>query len=279
MNNYGFMTFDDNGKKIEGAVNSKWPIFGPNYSDIKRAFRTIHLTDTKQYDYKTSPSVVLPSIPSGNGEKYATSEFHGYEKVLVATIPHGYKKRPLGYVSISGVFVKNTRGKWAYNRYYDRHNDFPPSATLYGVGVTRGTMQSCMGSEIRGAFSQGAFTIFSSNPFNASSISYPTSQYWGFTWLGSNYGNDFSVPGNNSATPDVFGAEYRPPYVIEIDDENVYVYRYYYWCDVYKRYFYRNDYGYDQADLRARMQGIIDYAGSDFDVTIYLCPYSMEDLI
>ena len=50
--------------------------------------------------------------------------------------------------------------------------------------------------------------------------------------------------------------------------------------DVYKRdYYYNNDISRVIWDLRARMQGIIDYAGSDFDVTIYLCPYSMEDLV
>ena len=32
-------------------------------------------------------------------------------------------------------------------------------------------------------------------------------------------------------------------------------------------------------DLRARMYGIIDYAGSDFDLTLYLCPYSLEEMI
>ena len=267
MNDYGFATYDErSGKRIEGTVNSKWPIFGPNYADIKRAFRTIHITDTKQYSYRTSSSVSLPSAVR-NG----ISQYHGYEKILVATIPHGYKKRPLGYVTISGSFVKNTRGKWAYTRTTDYYGWYPPSATLYGVGTTTGNMQSSVGGGLRPLTDTGDFSVFGMNPFSNCNISYPADSYW---YMVDNY---YTIPGNNSSQEDGFGEE-RPPYGVEIDDNNVYLYRYYYWSDVYKRDYYNN--GSNTVwDLRARMQGIIDYAGSDFDVTIYLCPYSMEDLV
>lgn len=281
MSDYGFLTYDESGKKLQGSVNSKWPIFGPKYSDIKNSFKTVHFTDLTQYDFRTSPSVTLPSIGGGNGEQYKISEYHGYEKVLVATIPHGQKKRPVGYAVFTGSFVKNTRGKWSYTNYYDRHGIFPPSTgskPLYGNGQTTGNMQSTAGDIIRATNSSGTMSAFSVNPFSECNISYPSNQYQLFAWLGSAWENSFSIPGNNSSTDDHIPYD-RQPYAVEIDNDNVYIYRYYYWCDVYKRTFYRNEYGYDQSDLRARMQGIIDYAGSSFDVTIYLCPYSMEDFI
>ena len=266
MSDYGFATYDSkSGKKIEGSVNSKWPIFGPDYSDIKRAFKTVHIIDTKQYSYRTSSSVVLPSA-----SRNSISQYHGYEKVLVATIPHGYKKRPLGYAIISGSFVKNTRGKWAYTRQTDYYNFFPPSATLYGVGVETGNMQNAVGGMLRPTENAGDYTVFGMNPYSNCNISYPNDSYW---YMVDNY---YSIPGDNSSLEDFMGQD-RPPYEIEIDDNNVYLYRYYYWSDVYKR-----DYYYDSRviwDLRARMQGIVDYAGSEFDLTIYLCPYSMEDLL
>lgn len=265
MSNYGFTTYDEkSGKRIEGVVNSKWPIFGPNYADIKNAFRTIHFTDTQQYDFRSSSSVSRPSAT-----RNAISQFHGYEKVLVATIPHGYKKRPMGYATIAGSFVKNTRGKWVYKRTTDYYNFFPPSSTLQNANSVSGNMQGFM-NIIRPTSDTGDFSVFGMNPFSDCGITYPNDTYY---YLSQNY---YTIPGNNSSQEDAFGYD-RPPYGIEIDDTNVYLYRYYYWSDVYKR-----DYYYDSRvvwDIEARMYGIIDYAGSDFDLTIYLCPYSMEDLI
>ena len=266
MSNYGFTTYDEkSGKRIEGVVNSKWPIFGPNYADIKNAFRTIHFTDTKQYDFRSSSSVSRPSATMN-----AISQFHGYEKVLVATIPHGYKKRPMGYATISGSFVKNTRGKWVYTRTTDYYNLFPPSLPpSQNVGTRSGNMQGFM-NMISPTSTTGDFSVFDMNLFSDCGITYPDGIYY---YLSENY---YSIPGDDSSEEDIPGYN-RPPYGIEIDDTNVYLYRYYYWSDVYKR-----DYYYDNRvvwDIEARMYGVIDYAGSDFDLTIYLCPYSMEDLI
>lgn len=264
MSDYGFATYDEkSGKRLEGVVNSKWPIFGPKYADIKNAFRTIHITDTKQYNFRSS------SISRPSATRNAITQYHGYEKVLIATIPHGYKKRPMGYATIAGSFMKNTRGRWAYTRITDYYNFFPPSATLNNVGTTSGNMIGS-GDLIRPTSDTGDFNVFEMNPFSDCHISYPADTYW---FLSDNY---YIIPGNNSSTEDAFGYN-RPPYSIEIDDTNVYLYRYYYWSDVWKR-----DYYYDSRvvwDLEARMYGIIDYAGSDFDLTIYLCPYSMEELL
>lgn len=262
MSDYGFATYDKGGKKRTGSVNSKWPIFGPKYSDIKRAFRTIHFTDTTSYAVREDPNVTLPSAT-----RSAISQRHNYNRVLIATIPHGYSFRPIGYATISGSFVKNTRSRWIYTNYADPYSTFPPSATLNQTDVLTGNMLSTIGGGLRPTGTN--YTAFEDNYY--SQFTYPSGVYY---YLTQNY---FLIPGNNSTQSDAFGTD-RPPYGIEIDDTNVYVYRYYYWCDVYKRDYYTYN-GTLQWDVRARMLGMIDYAGSDFDVTIYLCPYRMEDLV
>lgn len=267
MSDYGFVTYDANtGKRLEASVNSKWPIFGPKYGDIKRAFRTIHFTDTKQYAYRTSSSVVLPPEQRGG-----ISQYHGYEKVLIATIPHGYSRRPLGYATISGSYVKNTRSKWVYTRTTDNTGQFPPSGTLEAVQVGTGTMISNVGAPILPTSSTPSPGASFHDNYFGETLTYPA---FPVAYLTDNH---YQIPGNNAAAADGEG-QYRPPYSVEIDDTNVYVYRYYYWSDVYKRDFYAYA-GTTQFDVRARMSGIIDYAGSSFDVTIYLCPYSMGDLL
>lgn len=284
MSDYGFATFDErSGKRKQGEVNSKWPIFGPKYGDISHAFRTIHFTDTKQYPLRTSPSVSLPPVTSATGYyQNVVSQFHGYEKILVATVPHGFNKRPLGYCTINGNFVKNKRCRWDYTRTTDYYNLFPPSVVLNAVHMKNGPMASYMGSELVAIpTDQDSYElpVFVNNGYDEGvngavtepAVTYPDNTYW---YLSSNI---FQIPGDNSSTPDISSVS-RPPYGVEIDDTNVYLYRYYYWCDVYKRGYY-DDGDRVVADLRARETAVIDFAGSEFDLTLYLCPYSFDDLL
>ena len=273
MSDYGFATYDEkSGKRIKGTVNSKWPIFGPKYGDISHAFRTIHFTDTKQYSLRTSPSVSLP-----DAVQQGISQFHGYEKILVATIPHGFDKRPLGYCTINGGFMKNKRCRWEYTRVTDYYNWYAPSATLNGVVTKSGNMQMPMGLPLKAIVNaDDTYDLFSDNLYDGYTqgdiaIAYPNNTP---NWLGSNY---YSIPGDNSSVADMRGV-LRPPYAVEVDDTNVYLYRYYYWSDVYKRSYY-HDGTRVIYDVRARETAVIDYAGSDFDLTLYFCPYTFDDLL
>ena len=274
MSDYGFATYDENGKKVEGVVNSKWPIFGPKYNDIKKAYRTIHFTDTKSYSLRTSSSVVVPSVDSYTGE--GISQYHGKEKVLIATIPHGYKKRPMGYCTITGSYTKNTRGQWAFTRVKDDWSMFPASTTLNSTRSESGNMKSVVGWRLEEMVGDSALTGFYDNLFNNCGMTYPNDQdgYPMSDWYcGDGY---FDIPGDNNSTQ-TYG-QYWPPYTVEWDDTNIKVYRWYYWCDVLKRNAYIES-GTTYFDVRGRFKGIIDYAGSSFDLTIYLCPYSFGDLI
>lgn len=269
MSDYGFATYDEKtGKKKEGSVNSKWPIFGPRYDQIKRAFKTIHFTDTKSYSIR-SASLSLPP----QNEDGAKTEYHGYEKVLIATIPHGYKKRPMGYATITGSFNKNTRGRWEYVRQFDNWGLWPASTTLNSTRSESGMMQTNVGYGLRPLETTSARDAFYDNIFQNCGMTYPNDLYgepMEGMYIADGY---FYVPGNNSSTPDD-GSKPRYPYTVEIDATNIYVYRWYYWCDVWTRIYVS-----DGFDIRGRFKGIIDYAGSSFDMTIYLAPYSMEDLV
>ena len=61
MSDYGFATFDEKTGRNEMKINSKWPVFGPEYSKIAQQFKTIHLTDTKSKTVQTA-SLSIPAL-------------------------------------------------------------------------------------------------------------------------------------------------------------------------------------------------------------------------
>jgi hypothetical protein len=83
------------------------------------------------------------------------------------------------------------------------------------------------------------------------------------------------IPGNNSSTNDPEYME-RFPYEVTADGNNIYIYGYTYWCDIWTRMCYADG---SFADVRTRTRAAMDYAGTSMDFTIYLAPYSLEDLI
>lgn len=261
MSDYGFATYDEKtGKRRLGVVNSKWPIFGPSYNDIKKSFKTFHVTDTYRQDYVYSPDVVLPPP-----DDYQENIARGVNKILVATIPHGYKFRPLGYVSFSGVFTKNIRCKWDYENAVDTSGLWAPSTILYNVDSSNiPSLSGCDGYIYSTTYNDGAFNV------NMYEVDYPEDVYYYLKnpWLE-------IVDRDDPNSPVV------QPYTVEIDDKNIYLYRNTYWMDKYGRWYYeyQSQYVNTKSDLRARSQGVIDWEGSDFDFTIYLAPYRMEDLI
>lgn len=266
MRNYGFATYDPATQRQEGIVNSKFPIFGPKYNDIKRAFRTIHITDTYQQPFVASPNVSLP--PRSTSQSYQESPSdsdaaRGVNRVLVATIPHGYKKRPLGYATISGTIVHNVRSRWTYTNAVDYSGQWAPSATLTNADTKSVPVLSAADGYLSPTTYWGDFGPFY---FNRFSVPYPSNVYY---YLKNPYGLNI--------TPDLTVVT---PYTVEIDDTNVYIYRNTYWCDKYGRFAYWYSY-YNRwdSDVYARSQGAVDWQGSSFDLTLYLCPYSMEDLL
>ena len=280
MANYGFTTYDPQTQRIVGIVNSKFPIFGPRYDQIARCFKTFHLSDTSSLSYQTA-SLSLPSAVAGSTTK---NEYHAYIKTLIKQVKHSFKKTPMGYCSIVGSVVKNTKMSLAFSNVSEwTSGQFPASFSTTGTKTTGSfPVISAAGESLREATTPGSISHFANNYMRVAKTSsaetnivvpnnYP---------LTLNGGGDQIIPGNNSSTPDLFYDE-RLPYTVEADDEYIYFYRWAYWCDIWSRY-YEDTYSagtHIYWDERARSKGVIDYAGSEVDFTIYLCPYTMEDLL
>lgn len=265
MSNYGFTTYNPETDRIVGMVNSKYPIFGPRYDQIKKFFHTVHVTDTHVESLHTASL----SVPSTSAGRTGISQYHEKNKTLVATIPHNLGKRPLGYVTLSGTLVQNVHANWVYTRQADTTGTWAGSTSIPETPNT----QSC--SIIRGMGESTTRFVPDSYPGilffqNTSSAVNPSSINCS-PWV-KNVAN--MIPGTGS-TPDYEGII---PYDIAVDDNNVYLYRNTAWCDVLRRdyYYYSSS---SNWDLRSRTKGSVDFAGSSFDLTIYLCPYTMEELL
>lgn len=274
MSDYGFATYDiRNSNRKTGVVNSKWPIFGPSYNDIDKGYKTYHFSDTvsrvaKNVDWHLS-------APSAGSQTSA----YRYEKVEAWRKKHGFKKRPLGYVTFTGNVRKNVRG---YIRQYNNNG-----STIWGgqyefSGVNSATIpvRSSLQGELETAYTSTGydplattlrhtrFTIYDgSTYFPSGNLLVPTgtpSRVKGtYSLYDGNDPEDFPVP----------GAGGLPPYSMEIDDEYIILYRNIYSCDVW----YRTDSGSTQVYDRVKV--ICDTAGTEIDMTVLFCPYSMEDLL
>ena len=265
MADYGFKTYDSRTQRENGDINSKYPIFGPEYNKIATQYKTYHMTDTYSQPITTA-SINLP--PVGVDNIVTINEYHAYVKTLIKSIPHGGKKIPLGYVTMTGKVVKNTKSEITFTNQKDIPGIYPSSFSSTANNSIIFPVASAVGQGITDLTSSSSFSKFSQNY-----VPYPT--------FPNNYPLELSgfkgqiIPGNNSSASDGEGA-IRIPYSVEVDSQNIKIYRWSYWCDIYTRLCMGSG---DYVDLRTRTKAAMDYAGSSIDFTIYLCPYSMEDLI
>lgn len=265
MSDYGFATYDEKRKNRRlGMVNSKWPIFGPNYSEIKRAYKTIHLIDTYEPELKTEPFV--KNGPNGVLEK------RWNEKQLVYQFEHGYKFRPLGYAYFSGDININIKAIM--------QQTVPPghnwsSYTVYGnysgsTAVLPNINSQMVVSRTNTAYSPMAVIpgqyIFklTTNPV-PSQTSEALLQVPSGT-LGAALSWQYTILNNQVG-------DVRWPYSVEIDDKYVKIYRNVYWLDTL---IWLDTTG---GDIDYRVKGAAYFAGTGIDCTVYLCPYSFSDML
>lgn len=276
MSNYGFATY--NGKahnRLEGIVNSKWPIFGPKYKDIQHSYKTYHISDTTtNVASAVDLGVAQPTI--NHGEKSA----HRYYKEEVFREAHGYKKRPLGYVMVTGNAVKNVRGY--INQYHTGSApDYGGDFVLSGVHTATIPVVSSLQHQMYTAYTstgydsraltltKSFFTIYDgSQYFPDGDIKVPTAAV---SAIKRDYG---MYNGNDPDYVPIPGEGVLPPYTIEIDDTDIVIYR-----NTYKlECCFRTD-GSGNTIVYDRVKGVTDMAGTEIDITVLLCPYTMEDLI
>lgn len=275
MSDYGFATYDikNHNRKI-GIVNSKWPIFGPNYNDIKRGYKTYHFSDSMSRVPKNI-SYNLPS-PSAGSSTFA----YRYEKAEAWRVEHGFKKRPLGYVTFTGNVRKNVRG---YIHQYNNNGSsiWGGQYELTGLNTAVIPVRSSIQGQMETAYTSSGydptavvlrdspFTIYDgSSYFPVGNLLVPTGTpsrvKTTYNLYNGNDPDDMPVPG---------GGLTLPPYSVEIDDKYIILYRNLYSCDVW----YRTDSGSTQVYDRVKIAD--DFAGTEIDMTVLFCPYSMEDLL
>lgn len=276
MSDYGFATYDEkNSNKRIASINSKWPIFGPEYNNISNAYKTYHISDATSSVAKNVDLGI--SKPTTN---YGETDAYHYDKIEVFRKKHGFKKRPLGYVIFTGNVAKNVR---CYIRQYHEGGsggwggDFELSGVNNAIIPISSSLQKQMGTAytesgydpLATTLEDSVFTIYDgSSYFPSGDLRVPTACVSAikttYHMYNGNDPDDIPVPG---------GGLVLPPYSVEITDEDIVVYKNVYSCDIWWRF----DSG--SSRIYDRIKGITDFAGSEVDMTVFLCPYTMEDLL
>lgn len=275
MSDYGFATFDEKTGRNEMKINSKWPVFGPEYSKIAQQFKTIHLTDTVSKTVQTA-SLSIPALTynfTGYGTSYdiwyGESIYTTYVDEEIYKYEHGFKFRPLGYYTIAGNLTKNIRVNLVQTNVAGGAN--------YGGNFTINTVlsKSAMVVPERNGMREATNA---NNTLWTSSLVVPMSQNAGGTAsdnviIPNSCLGIFSSYPNTTELHSDYNANWTP-YRVEIDNTYVRVIRRTAWGDHIVRAGYQNG----NLNIRQRTKAIEDYAGTTLDITVYLIPYSMEDI-
>ena len=259
MSDYGFKTHDATNKM---ALNAKNPLFGFDMGHRPRAFKTFRITDAKQNAVHTG-NVPTPEPPVYDGWSTAENYDHGSIRELIKKVEHGYNFRPVGYATITGTLkvnrkirIEQTQRAGSYGGNYSRNFDKPaeqsweitpnqfnePWIAYTGIGL------------------YGAQAILEPSDFTGTTWQYDI-QYYFSGFYGQWTNND---------------PEY--PIRIEIDDKYIYFYRMYNWYDEIRRIRYIYN-GRTYEDLQERVKIADNFAGSTYNVTVYLCPYPLKELL
>lgn len=275
MSDYGFATFDEKTGRNEMKINSKWPVFGPEYAKIAQQFKTIHLTDTVSKAVKTA-SLSIPALTdnwSGTGTQYdiwyGESIYTTYVDEEIYKYEHGFKFRPLGYYTIAGNLNKNIRVNLVQTNVAggaDYGGNFTVNQVLNKTGMAmpiRNEMrEATAGFDMMWNSSLVVPMALDVGGIASENVIIPNSCLGIFS----------SYPNNTELHSD-YNADYSP-YRVEIDDTYVRVIRRTAWGDHIVRAGYQNG----SLNIRQRTKAIEDYAGTTLDITVYLIPYSMEDI-
>lgn len=271
MSDYGFRTDD---KKMATVLNAKNPIFGFDMRHSPRAFKTFHILDTKTSPVHTG-SVSVPSVQVGTYSwGWAENIDGGVIRELVKKVKHGYNFRPVGYASISGkmvysmnVRIQQTQVAGSYGGNYtknlvksDQANQLILDPNISGTPFSVNT----------GAGRFDGSTELSEQDFSGTIWSWNAPKY---IMTGQPYGPEFH--------PEL-GIEFRgTPNSLEvkIDEEYIYFYRNYIWSDTIRRVIYKDGNGNITDDLRERVKVSEQFTGSEYNVTVYLCPFPLEELL
>jgi hypothetical protein len=268
MSDYGFKTSDDNRATV---LNAKNPIFGFDMQHKPRAFKTFHIVDTKTSPIHTG-SVAVPNPQPTNSWGYAQNMDYGIIRELIAQVKHGYPFRPVGYATISGTM------KYSFNVHFDQTQRAGSYGGNYSKNLTKTKGQTdyilvpnMSGIPYAAITGSGIFTP---------SVTLTEQDFSGTLW-------PYDYP-KQVMTLMAFGPTYAPELAsesgipkcieVEIDDEYIYFYRSYAWSDTIRRAKFTYN-GSTSQDIQERVKIAEQYTGSEYNVTVYLCPFPIEELL
>ena len=269
MSDYGFKTSDNNRATV---LNAKNPIFGFDMQHTPRAFKTFHIVDTKTSPIHTG-SVATPNPqPAQYSWGDAQNMDYGTIRELITKVEHGYDFRPVGYATISGTL------KYSYNVHFDQTQ----RAGSYGGNYSKNLTKKKPGSDLSLVpnISGLPFVSTTESGLFLPTVALTTSDFSGSTW-------PYPYP-RNAMTMYEYGPEYDPDLgdgtslhnciEVKIDNKYIYFYRTYRWSDTIRRVQY-NSGGTITDDIQERVKVAEQYTGSEYNVTVYLCPFPIEELL
>ena len=281
MSDYGFATYDERTGRLSEKINSKYPIFGPEYKNIASQYKTISLVDTKVNKVSSLPSSGV-TIPTDNECWEVRPDTHYgenggpqgiYRDEIIYQAPHGFKKRPLGYAVITGTLVMNFRYVLVQDQVsgLDMGGDFrvPYSGegTLsysYGLAPSMGKLAPLSNTVVI-PWNDPYVNVIKANSGSTDGII-----------IKNGCDNAFVRPLEVNTLYNGTSPVDQSPYRVVIDDTEVKIYRRTFWHDSIARVYY--NYQFSNYNVNQRTKIVSDYAGTHLDVTLYLVPYSMEDL-
>lgn len=263
MSDYGFATKDQNG---DNAINAKNPIFGFDMGHRPIAFKTFRFNDAKTYPIQTgSPATPNPQPVDSWG--YAETQSSGEIFETLLKVKHGYNFRPVGYAVITGTWKISSRVQITQTQ----------RAGTWGGSYTKTLIKDLQSYELTpNQFNHIWISSTGVTPLSGSMVKLTPTDFSKTIW-------SYEYP-KSIMTNMPWGSEYGmalktdDPIWVEFDDQYIYIKRKRSWTDCIRRckFTWR---GSTSDDIQERVKATAQFTGSQFDVTVYLCPYPLKELL
>lgn len=264
MSDYGFKTHDDTGKI---AINAKNPIFGFDVGHKPRAFKTFRFTDAKTYPIQTG-STATPNPTPSDTWGWSQNITSGVIEETLLKVKHGYNFRPVGYAVITGTWKISSRVQITQTQ----------RAGSYGGNYTKTLIKDIHSYELTPNPFNGIWVSSTGvSPMSGSMVFLSTTDFSGTNWS-YNYPKEVMTYYPYGTSSQMYADANDNPIYVEFDDRYIYIKRKRSWSDTIRRckFVWR---GTTDQDIQERVKATSQFTGSTFDVTVYLCPFPLKELL
>lgn len=277
MSDYGFKTHDETGAT---AINAKHHIFGFDMAHTPRAFKTFHFTDAKEGEL-VDAGLAMPDTttmdPSGVGWGDGENTQWGAQTTLITKVEHGYNFRPVGYATITGTLNVQNRIKVTQTQIVATTEDFGGNYTYTTVKQEKQGEQLSPNIKSKIWIPYDTWPSFCGPYETLSSADFPNTT-WNFPFPEQVMLNHPWGPLGDEDFMDKWSSP--DPIHVEIDEKYIYFYRTNLWSDTKRRAKFIDIFTRETTrDLLEQVQIATEFVGSTYDVTVYLCPFSLEMLL